>query len=289
VNIEVWQPQDELTTSAPTRWEKRNKTLTIYASEHDLCLCAAEIDCLTEDGLFKLLSSHPNPKAVKTFSLTQHAALEAIPLVIGAFENVTVLNMSSNGLTDLPLSLVYLRQLKVLNLSDNKFRSLPPITCHLVSMEILLLADNHLETLPTALLHLTKLRTLDVSGNTSLIAPPLRACLNGVSDVMKHLEKRLGRQNVWRDSKRYYTEDGASCRRIFEMKSLLELSVAAVLLFKVDYLTMQRVPPILKRHLNEETNAAMSAIKVCKCNRCSRFFSNQANFEAHDCPLQGRV
>ncbi|XP_070179264.1 uncharacterized protein [Littorina saxatilis] len=243
---------------------------------------------LTEENVADFFDahSHTNTVSVISITITQHPELTDIPTSIGKFVSLTSLDLSSNSLKDLPLSVVYLQAVKVLNLSGNQFCTIPPIIGHLTRLEQLILKDNDLQYLPTSLVHLKRLRVLDVSGNDMMFAPPLKVCRKGTGAIMKHLRKRIGRSNLWSSHRQYYTETAMdACRGNFEMKSLLEICVATVLKFRIDYFSQAHIAPSLKRHLHDRTQAELAAVKISKCSKCKMFFSSQANFDDHDCDM----
>ncbi|XP_076464433.1 uncharacterized protein LOC143296418 [Babylonia areolata] len=244
-------------------------------------------DVLTEETLAVVMKNHPKMQDVTHMFVIQHSCLSSVPVLIGKLTNLTMLDLSANSLQDLPWSIVCLNKLKVLNLSRNQFYILPPIVGHLRSLEQLLLNDNCLEYLPTSLLQLEKLLALEMSGNAQIRAPPLAICNQGLDAVFRHLRKRTARKNLWSNSTHFYepqfreqNENGN-----LQVKSLLEICVANVLRFNLDFFSQPFVPPPLKRHLYDSYKTKMATVWVAKCSQCKCFFSTEAFFEGHDCRL----
>ena len=282
-NTVVVNVEDSVDPNHKTASGKIQRAIRFNSADRALKLHGAEVGQLTEENLTDVLDAHTNCTAVTHIVVTQHIQLSNIPTSIGKFVNLMLMDLSSNNLDDLPWSVMYLRGLKILNLSNNQFHSIPPIIGHLTSLEELILKGNYLQCLPTSLVHLKLLKVLQLDGNDKMIAPPVHICKQGTDAVIKHIQKRLGRSNMWSDCKQHYTEDSHCTHSAFQMKSLLEICVAAVLMFKINYFSQAYVPPALKRHLHDRSVAEMEAVKVSKCSRCKRYFSTSANFDGHDC------
>ncbi|KAL8611097.1 hypothetical protein ACOMHN_064387 [Nucella lapillus] len=241
---------------------------------------------LTEESLGEVLRSGDKQQQVIQLTVTHCAHLSSMPLGLGKLVSLTILDLSFNGLQDLPWTIVYLKKLKILNLTGNQFYTVPPIVGRLTTLEELLLSNNCLEYLPTSLLQLDNLHALEVSGNEGLIAPPLSVCKRGLDAIFTQLRKRMGRRNLWSDSTQFYRPQSSESdlnRHHPEVKSLLEISVATVLQFDLDFFSLPFVPPRLKRHLYDRSRDKMVAVKIAKCSKCGAFFSTQAYFDGHDC------
>ncbi|KAI9189947.1 hypothetical protein H9P43_001380 [Blastocladiella emersonii ATCC 22665] len=85
--------------------------------------------------------------------------------------HLRVLNLSSNGLTSLPLTLWSLTELRELNVGHNRLTRLSPMVACLANLEELHLAGNALTTLPCSLVRCTQLAVLDVSENQLAAVP----------------------------------------------------------------------------------------------------------------------
>jgi internalin A len=77
----------------------------------------------------------------------------------------TYLNLSSEGLTELPESVGQLTQLEILYLNDNQLTSLPEFIGQLTKLERLSLDNNQLTSLPDSIGNLTRLDTLFLRDN----------------------------------------------------------------------------------------------------------------------------
>ena len=283
LNIVVVNVEDSADSTCETASGTTQRTIRFNSADATLKLRGEEVGQLTEECLNDVLDAHTNCMAVTHIVVTQHVQLSNIPTCIGKFVNLASMDLASNNLHDLPWSVVYLRHLKILNLSNNQFRSIPPIIGHVATLEKLILEDNDLQYLPTSLVHLKHLKVLQLAGNNNMIAPPVHICKKGTDAVIKHIQRRSGRSNLWSNCKQHYTEESLCTQSDFEVKSLVEICVATVLKFKIDYFSQVYIPPPLKRHLHDRSRAEMEAVKVQKCSRCKRFFSTGANFDGHDC------
>jgi len=89
-----------------------------------------------------------------------------------AQEKVTELDLSGEGLTELPPELGQLTQLQRLILSNNQLTQLPPELGQLTQLQELFLYNNQLTQLPPELGQLTQLRELYLYGNQLTQLPP---------------------------------------------------------------------------------------------------------------------
>nr|XP_006812394.1 PREDICTED: leucine-rich repeat protein soc-2 homolog [Saccoglossus kowalevskii] len=198
--------------------------------------------------------------------------VKTIPVSIGIFSHLVDLDLSNNYIDELPWSIVYLKQLEIMNLSYNLLTNLPCCIGCMRTLVSINLCYNNITYLPTEILYLTRLEQLDVTGNKTLISPPLTKAEKGVDAVMDFLRMRSQRKDMW--GNRNQKPD-------FE-KSLFELCINCILKYKVEFLELSYVPPVIKTHLLECTNK-MGKFAVSKCSRCKCYFSTTVNFEMHLC------
>lgn len=78
---------------------------------------------------------------------------------------VTKLNLSGCGLTEVPENIFEYPNLTKLVLSNNKIKTIPKEILVLRKLQVLDLANNEIKVLQSAVFHLPKLRTLNVYGN----------------------------------------------------------------------------------------------------------------------------
>lgn len=93
--------------------------------------------------------------------------LTALPDSVLSRTDVTHLNLSNNQLTSLPAEIGKLTNLKSLNVENNRLISLPPEIGQLTNLEEADFGNNRLENLPVELGNLTQLKTLNLSGYNS--------------------------------------------------------------------------------------------------------------------------
>ena len=93
------------------------------------------------------------------------------------------LNISSNHLEVLPLSLFKMTSLRILNLSDNNISELPIHMNNFSLLNSLHLSNNRLERLPRFMMNYKKLTTLKINGNKLSSFPYSIMFLSNLSDL----------------------------------------------------------------------------------------------------------
>jgi len=87
-------------------------------------------------------------------------------------EKVQVLDLSDQGLTEIPVGIFQLTSLTELHLADNQIEVIPPELGQLISLTQLRLADNQIEVIPAEIGQLNNLTQLGLQGNQIQIIPP---------------------------------------------------------------------------------------------------------------------
>ncbi len=235
-----------------------------------------------DEHFYQALSIHKNPSNVKELHLCRKPKICNIPLLIGQFENLVVLDLHDNGLIDIPWSFVYLHKLEKLDLSFNCLKYIPKIICYLQNLKVLNLKQNYLVAIPTELLQLEKLQKLDLTNNKYLGGITPEQTEKGVTAIFEILKKRQGRTDLWANSKPWLGY-GASPVYLSSVPSLHELAVDSIIANKIDFLVFTNVPPRLKTYLTKSYEDHRNRIKVAKCSQCSYFYSSKELFDNHDC------
>ncbi|NXK42628.1 LRRC2 protein, partial [Piprites chloris] len=92
--------------------------------------------------------------------------IQTIPAYIALFQDLRVLELSKNQISDLPVEIGCLRNLKVLNVSFNNLKSVPPELGDCENLEKLDLSGNmEITDLPFELSNLKQVTVVDVSAN----------------------------------------------------------------------------------------------------------------------------
>jgi Leucine-rich repeat (LRR) protein len=91
--------------------------------------------------------------------------LTEIPEEIFKYRNLKTLNLRNNEIKLVSKDIGFLKHLKNLNLSNNKITTLGAKFFDLVNLEYLFLNNNKLKSFPVQVVNLTKLKALDLSGN----------------------------------------------------------------------------------------------------------------------------
>lgn len=237
---------------------------------------------LNDELFYKALSMHENPTALQDFTLKNKRKITAIPVTIGHFDNLALLNLSNNGLSDLPWSVLYLCKLEMLDLSQNCFQHIPRIIGYLKELQELSFRQNFLRAIPNELLKLKKLQKLDITENNTLKGITAEQPNKGVKTIFEILRKRQDRNDLWASSTPWigYKEGvtyGSSTL------TLHEIAILSILSHKVNFLLFDNVPPKLKTMLTERAEEYRNRIKVGKCSKCKYFYSSKEMFENHMC------
>ena len=222
--------------------------------------------------------------SIKKVTLNDNEHITAVPSNIALFTNLTCIDLRNNSISELPWSIICLKHLSEFYLALNYFQSIPRIVCHIKTLKILDFSYNPLTHLPHELLYLENLEHLYLLGCEDLESASKDLCSKELDEIKTHLRKRGKRVNKWASSTPWYTDENVDNDddHSFKMKSLFDLSVNCILNCDVDFLAVHIVPPLVKVHLENEVKNA-ERIQVCKCNTCSRVFSNSAIFNAHTC------
>jgi len=92
--------------------------------------------------------------------------LKELPKYVLTMTNLEELNLSGNNLTGaLPAEVRQLKNLKILDMSNNQMTGIPAEVGQLSNLLVLNLANNQFTGLPNELANLKKLQTLNLSGN----------------------------------------------------------------------------------------------------------------------------
>lgn len=94
------------------------------------------------------------------------------PSVATAFSNLLSLDISSNGLTELPLEFCSLHKLKILNMKHNSMKSLPEGFGGLKGLRELNLSGNRFDQFSLQLCEMEGLEFLHLGGNFISYIPP---------------------------------------------------------------------------------------------------------------------
>lgn len=103
--------------------------------------------------------------------------LKEIPTEILLFKNLKGLDLSNNKLDSLPNTFIF-HQLETLNLTNNKFRVFPPVICKNTGLTKLLMGKNYLTEIPECIGELYNLETLDIWFNVITVLPESLTQLN---------------------------------------------------------------------------------------------------------------
>lgn len=149
------------------RWLKLNRTGLCYLPEELASLQKLEHLSVSHNSLTTLhgeLSSLPNLRAV--VARANNLKNSGVPDDIFQLDDLSVLDLSYNQLTEIPRDLENSRNMLVLNLSHNDIDSIPnQLFINLTDLLYLDLSDNKLDSLPPQMRRLVHLQTLVLNNN----------------------------------------------------------------------------------------------------------------------------
>uniref|UniRef100_A0A3Q1FFD5 FLII actin remodeling protein n=1 Tax=Acanthochromis polyacanthus TaxID=80966 RepID=A0A3Q1FFD5_9TELE len=149
------------------RWLKLNRTGLCYLPEELASLQKLEHLSVSHNSLTTLhgeLSSLPNLRAV--VARANNLKNSGVPDDIFQLDDLSVLDLSYNQLTEIPRDLENSRNMLVLNLSHNSIDCIPnQLFINLTDLLYLDLSDNKLDSLPPQMRRLVHLQTLILNNN----------------------------------------------------------------------------------------------------------------------------
>ncbi|XP_036307731.1 protein flightless-1 homolog isoform X5 [Pipistrellus kuhlii] len=154
------------------RWLKLNRTGLCYLPEELAALQKLEHLSVSHNNLTTLhgeLSSLPSLRAI--VARANSLKNSGVPDDIFKLDDLSVLDLSYNQLTECPRELENAKNMLVLNLSHNSIDTIPnQLFINLTDLLYLDLSENHLESLPPQMRRLVHLQTLVLNGNPLLHA-----------------------------------------------------------------------------------------------------------------------
>ena len=88
--------------------------------------------------------------------------------------DLTALNISLNGLDDIPGELETMSKIVSLNMNDNRMKTVPDVVCSFLQLKVLDMSNNSVVSLPDGILGLTQLEELNLGGNKLKDLPKVR-------------------------------------------------------------------------------------------------------------------
>uniref|UniRef100_A0A673INB6 Protein flightless-1 homolog n=1 Tax=Sinocyclocheilus rhinocerous TaxID=307959 RepID=A0A673INB6_9TELE len=178
------------------RWLKLNRTGLCYLPEELSSLQKLEHLSVSHNSLTTLhgeLSSLPNLRAV--VARANNLKNSGVPDDIFQLDDLSVLDLSYNQLTEIPRDLENSRNMLVLNLSHNSIDNIPnQLFINLTDLLYLDLSDNNLDSLPPQMRRLVHLQTL-ILNNNPLMHAQLRQLPAMVALQTLHLRNTQRTQN----------------------------------------------------------------------------------------------
>uniref|UniRef100_A0A8C5DZ40 FLII actin remodeling protein n=1 Tax=Gouania willdenowi TaxID=441366 RepID=A0A8C5DZ40_GOUWI len=187
---------DHVKSMSSLRWLKLNRTGLCYLPEELASLQKLEHLSLSHNSLTTLhgeLSSLPNLRAV--VARANNLKNSGVPDDIFQLDDLSVLDLSYNQLTEIPRDLENSRNMLVLNLSHNSIDAIPnQLFINLTDLLYLDLSDNKLDSLPPQMRRLVHLQTL-ILNNNPLLHAQLRQLPAMVALQTLHLRNTQRTQN----------------------------------------------------------------------------------------------
>lgn len=116
---------------------------------------------------------------------------DCFPADFWTLPSLANLDLSQNGLSELPKTVAGLKQLKILDLSNNLLSTLPPEVGQLPSLRTLLLPSNMIRSLPPSLANCPSLIDIDLSESVFDALPDGIECLSDLDIYLGGLSSDL--------------------------------------------------------------------------------------------------
>ncbi|KAF0196860.1 MAG: hypothetical protein FD166_2138 [Bacteroidetes bacterium] len=141
---------------------------------------------ISGDSIKTLPSSIINLNSLVELNITEcpNLQLDTLFSMISRLKNLRELDLSENGLSDLPMSLTKLTQLKELWLDDNTFTSIPESVKSLSNLEYLRFFSNNIDSLNITSGDLKSLKGIDLCYNKFDTFPMELTNLNNLESVV---------------------------------------------------------------------------------------------------------
>uniref|UniRef100_A0A1I8GUG4 Leucine-rich repeat-containing protein 40 n=1 Tax=Macrostomum lignano TaxID=282301 RepID=A0A1I8GUG4_9PLAT len=156
--------------------------LELLANNSETGVSVTRIDLSGNElaGLPERLAKPPFADSLLEVSLRKNCLVGQLDAGVAQLASLTVLDLSVNQLTSLPMEVSQLKQLQNLVLSYNRIAEFPEPLYSLPRLETVLLANNCIATLqPDRLRGMSSLATLDLTNNSLATVPPqLGLCTN---------------------------------------------------------------------------------------------------------------
>lgn len=198
--------------------------LTSNQLEHlppELGLATSLQDLRLPYNLLTMEKLHACPELASCFSLQtldlSHNLLEGpLPDAIGLIRMLNRIDISFNGVTSIPMSIVGLQELTYINAERCCLNSFPDTFFYLRKLETLIISNNRFVKFPQGVADLPSLRSLDLSDNSISLLPKmvnrmttldfldlsknkLRALPLEFADVLESVERVELHSNPWTD------------------------------------------------------------------------------------------
>ena len=135
--------------------------------------------------------------------------LTELPAELFHLENLTKLHLGRNQLASIPSVVSQLRNLTALHLNLNQLTTLPAEICQLKKLEKLILWNNLLTFLPTELYSLPYLKKIYVAHNP-LATPPYEIAIKGIEPVRQYLSSLQQEEQPLNEVKLILIGEGAA-------------------------------------------------------------------------------
>uniref|UniRef100_A0A8B9L990 Protein flightless-1 homolog n=1 Tax=Astyanax mexicanus TaxID=7994 RepID=A0A8B9L990_ASTMX len=229
------------------RWLKLNRTGLCYLPEELSSLQKLEHLSVSHNSLTTLhgeLSSLPNLRAV--VARANNLKNSGVPDDIFQLDDLSVLDLSFNQLSEIPRDLENSRNMLVLNLSHNSIDNIPnQLFINLTDLLYLDLSDNKLDSLPPQMRRLVHLQTL-ILNNNPLMHAQLRQLPAMVALQTLHL------RNTQRTQSNMPTS----------LEGLTNLAV-------------MRVPWVYPFSINANNNLELIPEGLCRCGKLKKLVLNK--------------
>jgi Leucine-rich repeat (LRR) protein len=184
----------------------RNLLVFIVLAYIALYFVNAEIVTAINEQILDLLRGKPEKTGTENQAnllteteLNEHETYTSLAEVSKSPQKVVKVDLSNQGLTEIPKEIFQCKNLQVLDLSNNQIKQVPEQIQSLAQLQELNLSNNQLLTIPSSLDNLSFLNKLDLSNNQLSELPEILSNLGNLEEINLSGNNQLNFKKVMND------------------------------------------------------------------------------------------